>query len=70
VALHLRRRRLGIDHRDESSEEPRLGVLADATAIFFTGGDQLRITTVWEARRSPNASKTDKGRLLRESSFA
>src|SRR5215475_8355731 len=36
---------LGIDHRDESSEDPRLGILADATAVFFTGGDQLRITT-------------------------
>jgi cyanophycinase len=36
---------LGIDHRDESSEDPRLGVLADATSVFFTGGDQLRITT-------------------------
>jgi cyanophycinase len=36
---------LCMDHRDESSEDPRLGVLADATAVFFTGGDQLRITT-------------------------
>ncbi len=36
---------LGIDHRDESSEDPRLGILSDATAVFFTGGDQLRITT-------------------------
>ena len=36
---------LCMDHRDESPEDPRLGVLADATAVFFTGGDQLRITT-------------------------
>ncbi|MGH9768801.1 MAG: cyanophycinase [Blastocatellia bacterium] len=36
---------LCMDHRDESPEDPRLDVLADATAIFFTGGDQLRITT-------------------------
>ena len=36
---------LGIDHRDESSEDPRLSILADATSVFFTGGDQLRITT-------------------------
>ena len=36
---------LCMDHRDESSEDPRLEVLADATAVFFTGGDQLRITT-------------------------
>ncbi len=36
---------LGVNHRDESSEDPRLGILADATAVFFTGGDQLKITT-------------------------
>jgi cyanophycinase len=36
---------LGIDHRDDSSNDPRLDILAEATAIFFTGGDQLRITT-------------------------
>src|SRR5262247_3057420 len=36
---------LCMDHRDESLEDPRLEVLADATAVFFTGGDQLRITT-------------------------
>ncbi len=36
---------LGINHRDESSRDPRLDMLADAKAVFFTGGDQLRITT-------------------------
>jgi cyanophycinase len=36
---------LCIDYRDESLEDPRLDVLADATAVFFTGGDQLRITS-------------------------
>jgi cyanophycinase len=36
---------LCMDHREESLEDPRLDVLADATAVFFTGGDQLRITT-------------------------
>ena len=36
---------LGINHRDESLKDPRLGILADATAVFFTGGDQLKITT-------------------------
>jgi cyanophycinase len=36
---------LCMDHRDESLEDTRLEVLADATAVFFTGGDQLRITT-------------------------
>jgi cyanophycinase len=36
---------LCLDHRDESLEDPRLDVLADAIAVFFTGGDQLRITT-------------------------
>src|SRR5499426_1211708 len=36
---------LGINHRDETSEDPRLQMLADAKAVFFTGGDQLKITT-------------------------
>jgi cyanophycinase len=36
---------LCMDHRDESLEDPRLGVLVDANAVFFTGGDQLKITT-------------------------
>lgn len=36
---------LDINHRDESSRDPRLDMLADAKAVFFTGGDQLRITT-------------------------
>jgi cyanophycinase len=36
---------LCMDDRDESSADPRLDVLADATAVFFTGGDQLKITT-------------------------
>src|SRR5262249_7532586 len=36
---------LCMDHRDERSEDPRLDMLADAKAIFFTGGDQLKITT-------------------------
>lgn len=36
---------LRLDHRDESPDDPRLGPLANATAVFFTGGDQLRITT-------------------------
>jgi cyanophycinase len=36
---------LCMDHRDELLTDPRLEILADATAVFFTGGDQLRITT-------------------------
>jgi len=36
---------LGINHRDETSKDPRLDMLADAKAVFFTGGDQLKITT-------------------------
>jgi cyanophycinase len=36
---------LCMDHRDESPDDHRLGLLANATAVFFTGGDQLRITT-------------------------
>ena len=35
---------LCMDYRDESPEDARLAILADATAVFFTGGDQLRIT--------------------------
>jgi cyanophycinase len=38
-------KRLGINHRDETSKDPRLDMLADAKAVFFTGGDQLKITT-------------------------
>src|SRR5215510_810282 len=36
---------LCMDHRDETSEDPRLDMLADAKAVFFIGGDQLKITT-------------------------
>src|SRR5262249_31959022 len=36
---------LCMNHRDETSEVPRLDVLANAKAVFFTGGDQLKITT-------------------------
>jgi cyanophycinase len=36
---------LGINHRDETSKDPRLDMLADAKAVFFTGGDQFKITT-------------------------
>ncbi len=36
---------LGIGYRDESAEDAQLDLLTDATAIFFTGGDQLKITT-------------------------
>src|SRR5688572_5710003 len=36
---------LGINHRDETSKDPRLDMLSDAKAVFFTGGDQFKITT-------------------------
>jgi cyanophycinase len=36
---------LSIEHRDESTDEHCLKILADANAVFFTGGDQVRITT-------------------------
>ncbi len=36
---------LDVDHRKESLKDHSLDVLADATAVFFTGGDQLKITT-------------------------
>jgi cyanophycinase len=38
-------KRMGVNHRDETSKDPRLDILADAKAVFFTGGDQLKITT-------------------------
>src|SRR5262249_5077697 len=34
-----------INPRDETSKAPRLDMLADAKAVFFPGGDQLKITT-------------------------
>ena len=36
---------LGINHRDETSKDPRLAMLVDAKAVFFTGGDQFKITS-------------------------
>ncbi len=36
---------LSIGQRDEESEQAYSEILAGATAIFFTGGDQLKITT-------------------------
>ncbi|HEY8460395.1 MAG TPA: cyanophycinase [Blastocatellia bacterium] len=38
-------KRMGVNHRDETSKDPRLDILTDAKAVFFTGGDQLKITT-------------------------
>ncbi len=36
---------LGLDYRDEATKDAQLSLLAHARAIFFTGGDQLKITT-------------------------
>jgi cyanophycinase len=36
---------LGINHRDETTKDPRLDMLTDAKAVFFTGGDQFKITS-------------------------
>jgi len=36
---------LKIEQRDESTDGHCLKILADANAVFFTGGDQVRITT-------------------------
>jgi cyanophycinase len=36
---------LRIDHRAEADAESALAVLADATGVFLTGGDQLRLST-------------------------
>jgi cyanophycinase len=46
VSMGLKQvKHLGINHRDETSKDPRLELLADAKAVFFTGGDQLKITS-------------------------
>src|SRR5262245_39396586 len=37
--------RLEINSREEAKKESNVRVLEDATAVFFTGGDQLKITT-------------------------
>lgn len=36
---------LGIESREEAKQDSKVGVLRDADAVFFTGGDQLRITS-------------------------
>jgi cyanophycinase len=36
---------LGIGFRDDSAKDSQLDILDGATSIFFTGGDQLKITT-------------------------
>ncbi|MFL5580156.1 MAG: cyanophycinase [Gemmatimonadaceae bacterium] len=36
---------LDVDSREEAKTEQKLRVLDDATVVFFTGGDQLRITS-------------------------
>src|SRR5690606_1420446 len=36
---------LAIDSREDALDPTRLEVLRDATGVFFTGGDQLRITS-------------------------
>lgn len=37
--------KLEVNERQEASEEAKLRVLEDATGVFFTGGDQMRITS-------------------------
>ncbi len=36
---------LGVESREEAGEETKVRILKDADAVFFTGGDQLRITS-------------------------
>jgi cyanophycinase len=36
---------LSIDNREQASDPARTAILDNATAVFFTGGDQLRITS-------------------------
>ena len=37
--------KLEINSREEGKKESNIKILADATAVFFTGGDQLKITS-------------------------
>ena len=37
--------RLEIDNREEATSESKLRILDDATGVFFTGGDQMKITS-------------------------
>jgi cyanophycinase len=39
-------RALRLGTRDQANSDEAAGVLQDATGVFFTGGDQLRITTI------------------------
>jgi cyanophycinase len=39
-------RPLRLDTREQANSDEAVGVLEQATGVFFTGGDQLRITTV------------------------
>jgi cyanophycinase len=36
---------LSIQNREEAAHDAKVGILRDADAVFFTGGDQLRITS-------------------------
>ncbi|HKX30959.1 MAG TPA: cyanophycinase [Blastocatellia bacterium] len=38
-------RHLGIGYRDEMAKTPQTDIFDDVAALFFTGGDQLKITT-------------------------
>ena len=37
---------LNINSRDDANSEDSASIIADSTGIFFTGGDQLRITSI------------------------
>ena len=37
--------KLGVNERREATEEAKVRVLEDATGVFFTGGDQMKITS-------------------------
>ena len=37
---------LNIDTRDEAESESGVRLVSEATGIFFTGSDQLRITSI------------------------
>lgn len=50
-------RELPVASRREADDEAALAPLADATGVFFTGGDQLRITSILGGTRLEQALK-------------
>jgi cyanophycinase len=60
-------RALRLGTRDEANSDEAIGILESATGVFFTGGDQLRITTVIGGTRTDSLLQSlvhDRGVVL------